>query len=199
MEETVKSQRCRLLALQSHFQCALEAGQAALPVFRTELNSIRKLTVEWSQISNDQLTRLRFELIQHIRELFASSERASEFLFEEAKTQNRKLEQDKEKMEEELTSVRVELEDLKKQCIQLQEEKKELVISAQCCLRQQEEEFEKQRVEQLHQQKMKYKQEIKALKETVKIAEEKFQSVVSEWQTVSEQVNINDADFIFFI
>lgn len=189
MEETVKSQRCRLLALQSHFQCALETGQAALPVFRTELNSIRKLTIEGSQVANEQLTRLRFELIQHIREMFASSERSSEVFLEEAKSQNIRLDQEKKKLEEELTSVRVELEDMKKQCSQWQEEKKELVSSAQFCLRQREEELEKQRVEQLHQQKLKYNQKINALKETVRVAEEKCQTVVNEWQSVSEQVN----------
>ena len=189
MEETVKSQRCRLLALQSHFQCALETGQAALPVFRTELNSIRKLTIEWSQVANEQLTRLRFELIQHIREMFASSERSSEVFLEEAKIQNIRLDKEKKKLEEELTSVRVELEDMKKQCSQWQEEKKELVSSAQFCLRQREEELDKQRVEQLHQQKLKYNQKINALKETVRAAEEKCQTVVNEWQSVSEQVN----------
>ena len=92
-------------------------------------------------------------------------------------------------MEEELTSVRVELEDMKKQCSQWQEEKKELVSSAQFCLWQREEELEKKRVEQLHQQKLKYNQKINALKETVRAAEEKCQTVVNEWQSVSEQVN----------
>ncbi len=191
MEETVKGQRCRLLALQSHLQCALEAGQTALPVFRTELNSIRKLTIEWSQVANEQLARLRFELIQHIREMFASTEKTSEVILEEVKSQNKKLDEEKVKLEEELNSVRVELEDWKKQCRKWQEEKKELVSSAQVCLRQREEELDKQRVEQLRQQKLKYKQEIIALKETVKSTEEKCQAIVREWQTVSEQVSID--------
>lgn len=191
MEETVKGQRCRLLALQSHLQCALEAGQTALPVFRSELNSIRKLTIEWSQVANEQLARLRFELIQHIREMFASTEKSSEIILEEVKSQNKKLDEEKFKLEAELKSVRIELEDWKKQCSQWQEEKKELVGSAQFCLRQREEELEKQRIEQLRQQKMKYKQEINALKETVKSTEEKCKAIVSEWQAVSEQVSID--------
>ncbi|XP_046438218.1 RB1-inducible coiled-coil protein 1-like isoform X2 [Daphnia pulex] len=189
LEETVKGQRCRLLALQSHLQCALEAGQTALPVFRTELNSIRKLTIEWSQVANEQLARLRFELIQHIREMFAATEKTSEVILEEVKSQNKKLDEEKVKLEDELKSVRVELEDWKKQCSRWQEEKKELVSSAQFCLRQREEELEKQRIEQLRQQKMKYKQEINALKETVKNTEEKCKAIVSEWQAVSEQEN----------
>ncbi|KZS15636.1 RB1-inducible coiled-coil protein [Daphnia magna] len=189
LEETVKSQRCRLLALQSHLQCALEAGQAALPAFRTEMDSIRKLTLEWSDVANEQLAWLRSEFTQQIIKLFASEESASLAMLDEAQSQNKKLGDEKEKLQEDLMVVRLELDKWKKQCVEWQEEKKSLVASAQLRLQQREEELEQQRLEQLNQQKLEHKKTIQTLQEAVKVAEEKYQVVVSDWQSASEQEN----------
>lgn len=190
LEETVKSQRCRLLALQSHLQCALEAGQAALPAFRTEMDSIRKLTLEWSDVANEQLAWLRSEFTQQIIKLFASEESASLAMLDEAQSQNKKLGDEKEKLQEDLMVVRLELDKWKKQCVEWQEEKKSLVASAQLRLQQREEELEQQRLEQLNQQKLEHKKTIQTLQEAVKVAEEKYRVVVSDWQSASEQVSV---------
>ena len=198
LEETVKSQRCRLLALQSHLQCALEAGQAALPAFRTELSSIRKLTIELNQVANDQFKLLQTEITQNIVAVFASVEKTSADLQTETNSQNRKLDQEKEKITEELLIVRRELEDWKNRSVHWQEEKKALITSAQLCLQQREEELEQQRVEQLRNQRIKHKQEIEALKEAVKTAEDKCRATVGEWQSASEQVSNNFNFYLIF-
>lgn len=179
-----------MLALQSHLQCALEAGQAALPAFRTEMDSVRKLTLEWSDMANEQLAWLRSDLTQQISKLFANEESASLAMLDEAHCQNKKLQKEKEKLQEELMTVRLELDRWKKECVEGQEEKKSLVASAELCLQQREEELGQQRIEQLHQQKVKYKQKIEALQETVKVNEEKCQAIVSDWQSASEQVSV---------
>ncbi len=188
LEETVKGQRCRLLALQSHLQCALEAGQAALPAFRTEMSSIRKLTIELNQVANDQFRRLQSDITQNIRVMFASFEKTSADLLQEERSKNKKLDQEKSKLMEELLTVRRELEEWKNRNVQWQEEKKELITSAQVCLQQREEELEQQKIEKLQNQRMRHKQEIEALKEAVKKSEEKCLAAVSEWQSASEQV-----------
>lgn len=177
-----------MLALQSHLQCALEAGQAALPAFRTEMSSIRKLTIESKQMATDQLTKLRTDLLKQIRLVSASTEKASEDLLEEANNQNKELNLEKQQLTNELDSVRLELDELRKQSNQWQEERKELIASAQLCLQQREEELEQQKTEQLKNLQLKYKQEIELLKEAVKVAEEKCQAVIYEWQSASEQV-----------
>ncbi|XP_057371182.1 LOW QUALITY PROTEIN: RB1-inducible coiled-coil protein 1-like [Daphnia carinata] len=191
LEETVKGQRCRLLALQSHLQCALEAGQAALPAFRTEMDSIRKLTIEWSDVANEQLAWLRSELTQQITKLFASEENASLAMLDEVRCHNKKLGEEKEKLQEELMAARFELDNWKKQCVEWEEEKKSLIASSQRRLQQREEELEQQRLEQLHQQKLEYKKQIQTLEKAVKVTEEKYQVVVSDWQSASEQENPN--------
>lgn len=182
-----------MLALQSHLQCALEAGQAALPAFRTEMGSIRRLTMESKQIATDQITKLQTDLLLQIRAIFASTEKVSEELLEEAKSQNRRLDQEKQQLEKELVSVHSELDEFRKQCQLWQEERKELIASAQLCLQQREEELDQQKTEQLENQQLKYKQEIELLKEALKVAEEKFEAALNEWQSASEQVeHVND-------
>ena len=184
----MKSQRCRLLALQSHLQCALEAGQAALPAFRSEMDAIRKLTTEWREISIEQLTQIKYNLTQQIQQMFTCAEKTSENLLEKAKTQNQMLEQENQKLTDELLSIRCELEEWKKRSAQWQVERNELITSAQLCLQQREAELEQQRHDQLENERIKHIHELEALKEALKAAEDKCNIMTSEWQAASEQV-----------
>lgn len=188
MEETVKSQRCQLLALQSHLQCALEAGQAALPALRTEMNSIRKLTVEWKQMASEELTRIQSDLMQQIVSVAALTEDASGKRLDEVLSLNKSLNEEKTKLVEEMASLRKELDELKGQSNQWQEEKKELICSAQLCLQQREQELEQQKENQLQSQELLYKKEIESLREAMKETEQRCQIIVNEWKSASEQV-----------
>lgn len=192
MEETVKSQRCRMLALQSHLQCALEAGQAALPALRTEMKAIRKLTVEWNQMTSDELTRMKSDLTQHILSFFLSTERTYERRLNEVMDLNTSLNQEKSKLTEEVMSLRKELDEWKNLNSQWQEEKKELITSAQLCLQQREQELEqqaKQKVDQLKAQELECQKEIQILRIAIEETDQRCQSIVAEWQSASEQVN----------
>lgn len=185
-----------MLALQSHLLCALESGQAALPAFRSEMTSIRKLTTECKQMAIDQLARLRIDFVNQIHLVFTATEKKTTDLLEDFKCKNKLLDEEKQLLETELLSARRELDELRNQSIQWQEEKKELITSAQVCLQQRQDELEQQRTDQLQNQQLKFSQEIEALKEAIKVTEEKCKATVSEWQSASEQVKTKSSDLI---
>ena len=211
LEEMIHSQRCRMLALQSHLQCTLEAAQAALPTFRTELDLIRQLTNEWKQTATESLNELRSNVLEQTTLLLASIEadwmdRLEEERDRSSKRQSLKIyfhklcflrndsfvgqvEKERERLTEELQSTRREVDEWKEKSLSWEQEKKELIASAQQVLQQREKELEQFREDQLQARHLEHRKEINALLEQAKAAEEEHKTVIGQWQSAADQVN----------
>lgn len=189
LEETVHSQRCRLLALQSHLQCALESAQTALPVFRSELDNIRQLTTDWKQCASKALADLRTNVLEQTTALLGSIEADWLDRLEEERDRSHQLDKERERLAEELRVARQEINEWKERLVAWEEEKKDLITSAQSVLRQREKEMEQTREESLESQKMVHQREMEDIQQKLRALVEEREALIQEWRSASDQVN----------
>lgn len=195
LEETVKSQRCRLLALQSHLQCAFEATQTALPAFRTELEDIRKLTQELSSSAIAYLKELQSDLTAQFGAVFDSLESSWKQEVEIEKENAGKLKAEKEELAEELKKAQIEIEEWKQKSLEWQAERAELLDRVQLQDRQMRE-FESNVEEQFQKERTEHQQIVESLKEKLKLQQNEHQTIVSQWRSAAEQVH-SESCFVY--
>lgn len=181
----MKKQRCQLLALQSHLQCVVEGAQTALPVLRTEIRDIRKVIVKQRETAISQLCDIRSELTESIKTVFVATKKDWETELENAKQQTAELEKKLDKFANERDALRQKLDELNRSW---QEEKQQLILSAQLQVQQREEELDFQRQEDLRNQALEHQEELEALKKQMKLLENEHVAIVDEWRSAANQV-----------
>ena len=189
MEDKIKNQRCHLLALQSHLQCAFEASQSALPAFRTELNALRKLVVEWrSSLISSQLEEFRAKLMEQAQILLTSTETDWLDRIQAEKNEVRREQLEKEKLAEALRATQREVEEWKERSLRWEREKIELENAAQLSLKQKEKELLMLSQDKMKKQSVEHKLEMENLRDEMKVIQLRYQSDLSDWQSAAEQV-----------
>lgn len=189
MEEKIKNQRCHLLALQSHLQCAFEASQTALPAFRSELSSLRQLVMEWrSTVVVNQLEGFRAKLMEQAEFLLASTEAGWLDRLQAEKNEIIKHQQEKEQLEEALRLSQHQLKEWKERSLQWEREKIELEKVAQLRMKQKEEELLLLSQEKLKKQSMEHQLELENLRDEIRVIQLKYQAELSDWQSAAEKV-----------
>lgn len=93
-------------------------------------------------------------------------------------------------MSDDLRSLRQEVESWKEKSVSWEQEKKELIASAQEVLAQREKEMEQLREEQLRNCTQEHQKEVEVLKEQATAAEEHHKDIVSQWQSAADQVQV---------
>jgi len=189
MEDKIKNQRCHLLALQSHLQCAFEASQSALPAFRSELNSLRKLVVEWrSTLISSQFEEFRAKLLEQAQLLFTSTEAEWLDRLQAEKSEVKREQLEKEKLAEALRSSQREVEEWKERSLRWEREKIELQNTAHLRLKEKEKELMMLSDDKLNKQSVEHQLEMETLRDEMKVMQLRYQADLSDWQSAAEQV-----------
>lgn len=187
----MKEQRSQLLALKTHFQCALEAVQNTLPTLRTEMDSIQLVMHGASSLLTTITEEWKEKVIQQVKILLASADTKCRERVDAEKRETARVELEKLQSEQKIKELHLTMEEWVKRSLQWEEEKKEMIINSQKKLQKREEELEQEKKDQLHHCVQQHQIQVDALNEQIRNLELEHQRTLDHWKSTSEQVKLD--------